>query len=105
VRISEIFKAKNKVREERKKLNGYWNGEPALIRKCRFKMKDEPAFRMFWGKDLVGTVVDAVEVTYESDRFYLYDGDGSGFYKVTGGMGSPSVGHKSCTPDGEVKYI
>ena len=83
----------------------YWQGESCKAKRVTAVLADSKEFPLFWGRseNLVGQRVDAVEVIYATEKFYLYDGDGSGWAKVTNGFGSPSWGHKSMTPvDGTV---
>jgi hypothetical protein len=79
----------------------YWNGEPCEARRISCVMADSPEFPRFWGRKeaLVGHRVDAVEVRYNGKMFYLYDGDGEGWAKVTKGKGSPSWPHKNLRPE------
>ena len=88
----------------------YWNGEPTPCRKVFVRMAATTEFPQFWGKDLLGQEVPAVEVTYGSDKFYLYDGaynsmngqqysEGHGWRKVTLGFGGPEWGHCSVPVD------
>jgi hypothetical protein len=71
----------------------YWNGQEAIARKCHVRVGQSPPG--WWCADLEGQVVEAVEVTCAGEVFYLFDGDGSGWKKVTLGFGSPNVSHKS----------
>lgn len=73
----------------------YWNGEPTPCRKVFVRMAETTDFPQFWGNDLLGKEVPAVEVTYGNGKFYLYDEDGEGWRKVTEGQGGPHWGHKS----------
>jgi hypothetical protein len=74
----------------------FWNGEPCDARKVRIRIGECP-FPQGWFKSLVGQEIEAVEVDYGGQKFYLADDDGSGWRKVTEGRGSPSYGHKSVT--------
>lgn len=49
----------------------------------------------WWCAGLEGTVREAVEVTQDGYTFYLDNEDGSGWLKVTYGLGSPQWGHSS----------
>lgn len=72
----------------------YWNGEPckATIVQVIVGKAEKPTY---WYADLEGTERQAVRVEQEGDVFYLDNQDGSGWMKVTVGMGSPQYGHKS----------
>lgn len=110
-KLREKRRARSLLNEQVAAYNGFWNGEPAVVRKCRIKIKDESErFPLFWAKTegLIGKFVQAVEVRYpkpDSIPFYIYDEDGSGWFKVTEGYGSPRWGHSSITPDDEVEYL
>lgn len=80
---------------------GYWNGLPTPIRKIVGTVKEweegDPPHA--WWRDLCGQEVRAIEVVLDGVNYgggvtYLYDEDGSGYYKVTRGNGSPRLGHK-----------
>jgi hypothetical protein len=77
----------------------YWNGEPCEARRISCVMADSPEFPRFWGRHLVGDRVDAVEVRYNGEKFFIYDEHGEGWAKVTTGKGSPSVAHKNMRPE------
>lgn len=78
-----------------------WNGLPTPARKVTGVVRpwaegDPPAA---WWRHLVGQRVDAVEVVLDGVNYgggvnYLFDGDGSGWAKVTEHKGSPWVGHR-----------
>jgi len=80
---------------------GYWNGLPTKIRKVVGTVKewqdDDPP--LAWWKPIVGQHIRAVEVVLDNVNYgggivYLWDEDGSGWYKVTEGKGSPNYGHR-----------
>ena len=73
----------------------FWNGEPCQAAKVVMIVEDDATFPNYWARNLVGEQIDAVEVTYNGQTFYLDDRDGRGWSKVTQGGGSPGVGHKS----------
>lgn len=88
----------------------FWNSEPTPARRVRVIVADDANFPRYWARveGLIGKEVAAVEVTYYSKVFYLYDepvcerpdcgcGLGPGWQKVTNGRGSPQYGHKSLT--------
>ena len=79
----------------------YWNGLPTTGRKVwgtvRAWQEGDPP--QVWWRDLVGRRVEAVEVVLDGVNYgggitYLFDGDGSGWRKVTEGKGSPRYGHR-----------
>ena len=89
---------------------GYWNGNPASIRKVTVVLGETP-HPSYALQARIGERVAAVEVRPHvtkrtgnrllgrreevpgDDVFYLFDEDGSGYFKVTEGRGSP--GHRS----------
>ncbi len=78
-----------------------WNGEMAYGRKVYVRVGK--AFRpTWWCADMEGTRRKAVEVVYEDRTFYLDNEDGSGWSKVTVGLGSPQFGHLSLPDDSRV---
>jgi len=83
----------------------YWNGEECTARKVFIIMRDESdKFPCFWGKELAGKKVKAIEVSYFPDeKFYLFDEDDQGWLKVTKGQGSPQYGHRSISPADNTK--
>ena len=81
----------------------YWNGLPTPARKVTGVVrewepeKDPPAA---WWRELVGQRVPAVRVVLDGVNYgggvtFLWDGDGSGWRKVTVGHGSPRYGHRN----------
>lgn len=87
----------------------YWNGEeldpPA--RQATAVIADSGRFPSYWARsaDLVGVRVSVVEVLYFDEPMYLFDGDGSGWAKVTEGSGSPRWGHRDVEiEEGSVEY-
>lgn len=73
----------------------FWNGQPCAARKV-VAVVGESMKSTYWHNGMEGTSRKAVEVVYADQApFYLDNEDGSGWYKVTEGKGSPSVGHKS----------
>ncbi len=73
-----------------------WNGEPCKARRVLIRVGECP-FPEGWFKDLVGTEMRAVEVTYGDQIFYLADQDGNGWHKVMVEGGGPHWGHHSVT--------
>lgn len=77
-----------------RKQKTYWNGEPTLCRRVLVVVGESP-MPSWWCAGLAGTKRKAVEVHYFDEPFYLDDEDGSGWNKVTIGMGGPRTGHRS----------
>ena len=81
----------------------FWNGEK---RTCKQVMvivgAAEPGW---WCAGMEGHVRKAVRVGDPGQTpFYLDNEDGSGWLKVTKGMGSPAIGHRSLPVKSEVPY-
>ena len=72
----------------------YWNGEECEARQVDV-IVGKSLVSTWWCAGLEDTVRPAVEVKYGGETFYLDDVDGSGWYKVTEGHGSPRWGHRS----------
>lgn len=73
-----------------------WNGQPCDVKVIRIVMngtEDNPV--LFWGKAFYGMERQALLVTQGSSQFVIDNEDGTGWLKVTVGMGSPSYGHRS----------
>lgn len=79
-------------------LQTYWNGEPCTALRVTVIVGQSP-IDTWWCADLHGQRRAAVKVTYGGRTFFLDDEDGTGWYKVTVGRGSPNVGHRGL-PDG-----
>lgn len=73
----------------------YWNGEPCEARRVSVVVADSGQFPLYWAREFVGQRRDAVEVVYGEQTFYLDDGAGDGWWKVTDGHGSPRWSHGS----------
>ena len=84
----------------RSDLRTFWNGEPTPARRVRVVVaappEDMPGHWLH-SSGLIGKTINAVEVTYPAwdGPQYLYDEDGSGWFKVTEGHGSPRWGHRN----------
>lgn len=78
----------------------YWNGEPCEARRVVVQV-GKAERETHWHHGLEGQERRAVEVTYHGQVFFLDDEDGSGWEKVTVGLGSPGWGHAQL-PDGSV---
>ena len=72
----------------------YWNGEETPCRRVIVEVGPSEV-DTWWCAKLVGHIRQAVEVNYSTGTFYLDDEDGSGWRKVTTGMGGPRWNHKS----------
>lgn len=83
-------------------MNTFWNGRPCIATRVRAIVG--PAFlSTYWHAGLEGTERAAVEVLVDgSDPFYLDDADGSGWYKVTTGRGSPAIYHRELPVTGVI---
>lgn len=86
----------------------FWNGVRHEARKVRVRVGDSGRFRTPWFAPHVGELRDAVEILHPTKAhrarlltgvhpgaFYIDDADGSGWAKVTVGLGSPRTGHRS----------
>lgn len=71
-----------------------WNGEPAECRRVSIVVARGP-HPTPWYLPTIGTRRKAVEVTYGSTVFYLEDGEGEGWRKVTEGHGGPAWTHRN----------
>lgn len=78
----------------------YWNGSETPARKCKAKIGASPR-STWWCANMQGEVIDAVEIKYGGDTFYIDNRDGDGWWKVTTGKGSPIWNH-SAIPLAEV---
>lgn len=79
----------------------YWNGEPCKATRVHVVVGPSPR-STWWCAKLEGTVRKAVRVEYGEGVFYLDNEDGSGWYKVTDGRGSPQVDHSSLPVRNEI---
>lgn len=75
----------------------FWNGEETRCERgtAIVAAPTDGQFPDYWAADLVGNRVAVVRVDYHRHVSWLYDGDGSGWRKVTTGRGSPRYGHKN----------
>lgn len=75
---------------------GYWNGElSAAFTIFLIKVLETPEPPAHWQNSMVGTERQAVRITFEGQTWLIDNGTGTGYHKVTTGMGSPAVGHRS----------
>jgi hypothetical protein len=79
----------------------YWNGELCKAEKVTVIVGPSPK-PTWWCARIAGLQREAVRVEYEGEKFYLDNEDGSGWHKVTQGMGSPSVAHSSLPVEREL---
>jgi hypothetical protein len=84
------------MEEIKSKPRTFWNGEPCLARRVLIRVGECP-FPQGWYKHLVGTEMRAVEITQDSETFYIADQDGNGWHKTFVEGGGPHWGHKSVT--------
>lgn len=90
-------------------LDGFWNGEPAKFRGVIYEVV-EPDIKTWWFAQFVGKRRQGIEIEYGNQTWIIDNKHGDGFYKVTKGLGSPRVGHKStggatslyCIPENEI---
>jgi len=100
-------------------MEGFWNGLPTQVRRVtgvvRQWTEGDPEYAWWAGRDypgempegfkaqpaedLQGQRIEAVEVVLDGVNYgggiaYLDNRDGSGWYKVTEGHGSPRLGHR-----------
>lgn len=95
----------------------YWNGLPTSARRARVRVpQHDPTIHAplaWWrfgseiGPPCEGQVVDAVIVELDGVNYgggiaVLYDGDGTGFEKITTGRGGPMWPHKQLPDECEV---
>lgn len=79
----------------------YWNGHD--VQAAKVSVVVGPCPPGWWCAPLVGTVRQAVRVdTGQGSPFYLDNEDGSGWWKVTKGKGSPRYPHRSLSSAREV---
>lgn len=80
--------------------NAFWNGEPTRATQGTAIVADNGTFPAYWGKELVGERIPVVRVVLDGINFgggiaFLDDRDGSGWYKVAEGFGSPGFAHRN----------
>lgn len=80
----------------------YWNGLPTAAERGTAVVAPAPEFPQYWAarEGIVGDRIPVVRVDLDGVNYgggidYLDDRDGSGWAKVTRGMGSPRYGHRS----------
>lgn len=78
-----------------------WNYEPATAVRVRVRVADAPQFAQYWARPHIGTIRQAVRVTYGGCTFYLDNEDGSGWHKVTNG-GGPGLPYRDLEIESEV---
>jgi hypothetical protein len=70
----------------------YWNFMPEHAVKGTALVSATQSVPKFWGVDLIGSRIPVVWLPRL--EIYLDNRDGSGWWKVTEGFGSPSLKHK-----------
>lgn len=103
---------------ENKLHDGFWNGEPAKFRVVNIIVGQEPKQsrehfekhypgqkRYMWFIPFMGQTFQAVEITYQGETWYIDNSTGTGLYKVTKGMGSPTCGHASIYPKSVLEEV
>jgi hypothetical protein len=80
--------------------NAYWNGMPTRATQGSAIVSDNGTFPQYWAKELVGERIPVVRVVLDGVNLdggieFIDDRDGSGWYKVTKGFGSPSFPHRN----------
>lgn len=89
----------------------YWNGEPAVCRRCIVTIADDLSFPKYWAREegRIGEKIEAVEVTVPNavEPFYISNIDLEGWIKVTEGKGGWWYSHKSVCPSDvqEITYL
>lgn len=80
----------------------YWNGLPTTAQRGTAVVAATPEFPQYWAarEGVVGQRIPVVRVDLDGVNHgggvtYLDDRDGSGWAKVTRGMGSPRYGHRN----------
>lgn len=87
-------------------LKGFWNGEAkAIFTACIVKLQEDPEHPLWWQNAFAGKEWQAIEITYAGQTWRISNEDGTGFQKVTIGMGSPSCGHASFGAHEVLRYI
>lgn len=86
-------------------IDGYWNGEPAKIRRVRGEIDEPEAEEEFeWWHHYVREIVDAVEVRQNSEVFYIYDLRGKAWEIVTDPEGVLEYPEASLLKLKDIKY-
>ena len=84
---------------------GYWNGEKALFQACIVRLLQDDEKPLWWQNAYVGQEIQAIEISYSGSTWRISNMNGTGYYKVTEGQGSPQCGHASLGKHEFVKYI
>jgi len=79
----------------------FWNGEPCEARQVRV-IVGHPLKPTWWCAHLQDTERTAVQVAQQGQVFFLDNEDGTGWRKVTDGMGLPYFPHNSLPDDSQV---
>lgn len=82
-----------------------WLGVRVSCRRVTARVGEGDFENPQWFDEYVGTERKAVEVTYRQETFLIDDEDGTGWYKVTKGRGSPTVHHRRLPPSSEILEV
>lgn len=85
---------------------GYWNGEPkAIFTACIVRLLSDDKHPLWWQNAFPGKEIQGIEVRFSTEIWIISNDDGTGYHKVTKGLGSPQCGHKSLSTFEFVRYI
>lgn len=90
---------------------GFWQGAEVEIACCLVKLNKNTEQPLHWYNAFTNTERQAIEVVYkepngnEVQKFLIDNNNGTGFYKVTKGKGSPRFPHASLGPCEIVRYL
>lgn len=95
---AEIFRRSahevtERVQDQSKRSVPSWNHIPVPVYRGSAVVVPAPKWPLYWAKELVGQRVRVVQVRQNGRVMYLFDGDGTGWYKLTHG-GGPELEHK-----------
>lgn len=98
----DIFEATyEKVEDVIEPHETFWNGMLFPAAKGTAVIADAPEFPQYWAKKegLIGLIIPVVQVVLgdnaEDETWYMDNRDGSAWFKVTAGHGSPRYAHKN----------
>lgn len=74
---------------------GYWNGEYAATFVAVLYKVGQAETQTWWQNRHIGQERQGILITYRGETWLIDNQHGEGYYKVTLGLGSPNVGHKS----------
>lgn len=100
--IPDVFEATyEKVEDVIEPQETFWNGMLFPAAKGTAVIADAPEFPQYWAKKegLIGLIIPVVQVVLgdnaEDETWYMDNRDGSAWFKVTAGHGSPRYAHKN----------